>query len=164
MQPRRAAIGLVLLGAFLLSARLTGQTGWAWAALAAVGFLAAYARTGSYGLLVVGGTLTGVAVGLLFGNWGWPGAFPLSVGSGLLAVNGVEPRRGDAAVPLLGALLVASGVIGTLLASREVIAVPFALLVLAAGFVVLWRQRPRRAGGAPSLAPPRRRRYDDPTP
>lgn len=164
MQPRRAAIGLVLLGALLLGARLSGQTGWAWAALAAVGFLAGYARTGGYGLLVVGGTLTGVAVGLLFGGWGWPGAFPLSVGTGLLTVNGIEADRGSPIVPLLGALLVASGVVGTLLASSEVIAVPFALLVLAAGTAVLWRQRPRRARNAPSLVPPQPRRYDDPPP
>ena len=85
---------LIGLGALFLLSRIDVDTGWLWVGIIAAAFLYGYVRNKSYGLLVAGSVLTGVAVGLLLEEgWGWNGAFLVSLGIGFLAIDRVEPRQ-----------------------------------------------------------------------
>lgn len=140
MEPHRIAFLLIALGASFLLARWVGDAGWLWTLLAGAAFVAAYARSGGYGLLLVGGVLVGVAVGLLLGGRGWPGAFPVSVGAGLLTVEGLEPRPGSVTRPL-GIGLLALGLVWGLLASGPQLASSVGLASILIGALLLWRRR-----------------------
>lgn len=57
---------LILLGVLFLFARWTGIGGEGIVAVIGVAFLAAYAVTGQYGLLVPGGIMTGLGIGIIY--------------------------------------------------------------------------------------------------
>lgn len=143
---------LIVIGAIALLSRLADGAGWLWIGLVSIGFLVAYVRERTYSFLVVGGILSGIAVGILLeGSWNWEGAFLISLGIGFAAIDRVEPRRSR--WPLfVGAALAALGLVVGLISSGVLGSPWFALLLIAAG-VWLLRRRSRPAGDAPGADP-----------
>jgi len=169
---RLVAYALIAIGLVALLSRLTGDSGWLWIGLVAAGFLAGYQRERVYAFLVLGSVLMGVAVGILLeGSWHWPGAFLVSLGAGVAAIDLAAPR--DNRWPrIVGLGLIALGVVTGLAETGVLTSSIFAVLLIAAGIamVVLSRRSsadasvaaPGPAGGAaatpspaaPPLAPP----------
>ena len=150
------AYGLIGLGALALLARLTDGAGWLWIALVAVALLAAYASQRTYGLLVVGGLLAGTAVGILLQQL-FPrcdGVFLIALGAGLFAIDAVDPRE-PRWPRIVGLGLAVVGLVLALAASGALSSAWFAVLLIVAGALILWR---RREAGAfpPPVRQPRR--------
>lgn len=142
MEPRRLIAYLLLaLGTVTLLGRLSGGTGWLWVAVVAVAFLYAYAREGTYGLLVIGSILSGVAVGILLeGNLHWEGAFLVSLGAGFVAVDLIEPRS-NRWPRIVGAIVIVLGLAVGIAQAGVLGSTWFALLLIAAGvYLVVHRQ------------------------
>lgn len=150
---------LIGLGVLALLARLTDGAGWLWLGLVAAALLAAYAQGRTYGFLVLGGVLAGSAVGLLLQS-AFPrcdGVFLIALGVGLVAIDRVEPRapRWPRA---LGWTLLVVGVLAGLASSGLLSSTWFALLLIGAGAVLLWRRReaaafPPQVRGGPGPRP-----------
>ncbi len=140
---RLIAYVLIGIGALALLSNLGGDVGWLWVGLVAAVFLGAYLSQRNYGFLVVGSILAGVALGILLeGNWGWDGAFLISLGAGFFAIDRVEPRKNR--WPLYAAgILVVIGLISGLSEAGMFSSIWFALLLIAVG-VYLILQRGRR--------------------
>ena len=84
---------LIGVGSLFLLSRLDMDTGWIWVGLVAAAFLWGYTTRKSYGLLVAGSILAGVAVGILLEeSWGWNGAFLVSLGVGFAMIDRIEPK------------------------------------------------------------------------
>lgn len=137
---------LIGVGVLFLLARLEFGSSWLWLALVAAGFLAGYANQKSYGLLVIGCVLAGLAVGLLLG------AGPLvmlGLAAGFLAIDRIEPR-GNRWPIVTAAVLAGIGVLGWLIDTGFVGSLLFALILIAVGFYLLTRgsRAPRAQGGA----------------
>jgi len=141
---RLVAYALIAIGLVALLSRLTGDSGWLWVGLVAAGFLAAYQRERIYAFLVLGSVLMGVAVGILLeGSWHWPGAFLVSLGAGVAAIDLAAPR--DNRWPrVVGLGLIALGVVTGLAESGMLTSSAFAVLLIAVGIalVVLSRRSP----------------------
>lgn len=163
MQVRRVVIVVLAFAGLVAAADLLGRSGWAWALVAGGAFAYGHARTGSHELLAVGGALVGVSVGLVFGAWGWPGAFPLSVGAGLVTADWLAPRTGSWTLPLGATLLLAGLAIGVF-ASRATAATALALALVALGVLLTARGRQAPPPKPAALPAPPRRRDDDPAP
>lgn len=140
---------LIGVGVLFLLARLEFGSSWLWVGLVAAGFLAGYANQKSYGLLVVGCVLAGLALGLLLG------AGPLvtlGLAAGFLAIDRIEPR-GNRWPVVTAAVLAGIGVLGWLIDTGFVGSLLFALILIAVGFYLLTRGGPRAARAQGSAAP-----------
>lgn len=142
---------LIAIGALALLSRLTDGAGWLWLALVAAALLYGYRRQRTYGFLVLGCVLAGMAAGLLLQQvFDADGPFLVALGGGLIALDLIERRHprwpwgiGIALVILgTGTFLVDSGMLGSAW---------FALLLIAAGAYLLWRRE-----GDGLFPPPRR--------
>lgn len=142
--PRTTSLAYLLigLGALALLARLADGAGWLWLGLVAGALLYGYVRQRTYGFLVLGSVLAGAAVGLLLQGL-FPrcdGVFLIALGVGLVAIERVETRA-----PRwpwwLGLALVAVGTLNGLIDSGLLSSTWFALLLIAAGALLLWRRR-----------------------
>lgn len=82
---------LIGIGVVALISSSAGIFSWLWVALLSAAFLAAYLWSPKYyGLLVVGGLLSGVAVGLALGNFA---AMLISLGAGFFVIDSIAPRQ-----------------------------------------------------------------------
>ncbi len=116
-------------------ARLLGSSSWLWVTLAGGGFLIAYGRFGTRGVLLVGAALAGSGVGILFeGVASWDGAYLLSVGGALAVADSLDPPPGHV-VLVAGVVLAAIGLVVGLAAEGPTKAVVLACLI--AGAVAL---------------------------
>ena len=132
---------LIGVGALALLARTSGDAGWFWVGLVAAAFLAAYASRKSYGMLVPGCILTGIAVGLMLeGAWGWDGAFLISLGMGFVAIDRVEPRKSRWSV-LVGGILAVLGLLIGLAESGALGSIWLALLLIGGGVYMVRRKQ-----------------------
>ena len=154
---RLVAYALIAIGLVALLSRLTGDSGWLWIGLVAVGFLVAYQREHIYAFLVLGAILMGVAVGILLeGSWHWPGAFLVSLGAGVAAIDLAAPRE-NRWPRIVGLGLIALGVVTGLAETGVLMSSAFAVLLIAAGIamVVLSRRGPaREVAVGPGATPP----------
>lgn len=134
---RLVAYALIAIGIVALLSRLTPDAGWLWIGLVAAGFLFAYQRGHVYPFLVVGSILMGVAVGILLeGNWHWPGAFLVSLGAGVAAIDLAAPRA-NRWPRLVGLVLIGLGLLAGLAQTGFLTSAAFAVLVIAAGLVLV---------------------------
>lgn len=132
---------LIALGVMALLARFTGGAGWLWVTLVAAALLWGYTIQKNYGLLVAGSIVMGVAIGLLLeNNWGWNGAFLVSLGIGFIMIDRIETRQNRWPF-YVGAMIAAFGVIAGLLASGFLGSFWFALLLIVAGAFLLSRDK-----------------------
>lgn len=139
----RLLFGVALLATLLLVSLWLSSSSWLWLLLAAVLFLAAYVRTGIYGLLVVGALLAGASVGILLEvALRWSGAFLVGLGTGLGTVEAIEERPRH--WPLVfGLAFVGLGMlVGIFDAGWRAVLIAS----LAAGGALLWRPLRRRRG------------------
>jgi len=108
---------LVVIGAVLLAGRFSDIVAAGGAALwIGLGFLTWWAFSGSYGLLVPAGVLTGLGLGSMLGEGGFYGnAVALGLGAGFLAIYALDAlrrRRRSSWWPLVpGIVLVAVGLL-----------------------------------------------------
>jgi hypothetical protein len=147
---RLVAYALIAIGLVALLSRLTGDSGWLWIGLVAIGFLVVYQREHIYAFLVLGAILMGVAVGILLeGSWHWPGAFLVSLGAGVAAIDLAAPRE-NRWPRIVGLGLIALGVVTGLAETGVLTSSAFAVLLIAAGIamVVLSRRGPAGAAAA----------------
>jgi predicted membrane protein len=130
---------LIAIGIIALLARFTGDIGWLGIAIIAAALLWRYTVQKSYGLLVAGSVVMGVAIGLLLeNNWGWSGAFLISLGIGFMMIDRIETRSNRWPF-YVGAVLAAFGLIVGLLDSGFLGSFWFALLLIVAGAFLLSR-------------------------
>ncbi len=128
---------LIAIGAMALLARFTGGAGWLWVAVVAAALLWGYSVQKSYGLLVAGSIVMGVAIGLLLeDNWGWSGAFLISLGIGFIMIDRIETRSNRWPF-YVGAVLAAFGLVIGLLDSGFLGSFWFAILLIGAGAFLL---------------------------
>lgn len=141
------AYALIAIGVVALLGRLSGGAGWLWVGLVAIGFLWAWVMQKSYGLLVTGCILAGIAVGILLeSSWGWNGAFLISLGIGFVMIDRLETRQNK--WPLyVGGILAVLGVLIGILETGFLGSFWFALLLIAGGVFLL-----TRSGGSDSSA------------
>jgi HRDC domain len=135
------AYALIAVGVVALLGRMSGGAGWLWVGLVAIGFLWAYVAHKSYGFLVTGSILAGVAVGILLeSSWGWNGAFLVSLGVGFVMIDRLETRQNK--WPLyVGAILASLGLVIGLLETNFLRSFWFALLLIGGGVFLLTRSR-----------------------
>ena len=147
MHRRRLATALIGLGVLLTLERLVEADGWLWTAHASAAFLAAYARGRVRGLLVLGCVLGGVAVGLLVGGLGIPGAFWVALGVGVMAIDRIEPEPDERALRV-GAGLAALGLLWGVASDGWLEDARFALVLVVVGLLLFAERRdPRRGVG-----------------
>ncbi len=132
---------LIGVGALFLLSRLDMDTGWLWIGLVGAAFLWGYVSRKSYGLLVAGSVLTGVAVGLLLEeSWGMNGAFLVSLGVGFAMIDRIEPKKNR--WPLyVGALLGLFGLVVGLSETGVLGSFWFALVLIGAGAYLLGQNK-----------------------
>lgn len=140
---RRLLLAASLLAAVLLAAWATPSDGWLWTALAASGFLAAYARQRVHGLLVLGCLLAGLAGGLLIGGPATPGGFWVALGLGVMAIDRVAPEA-DKRSLRIGAALTAFGILYGVASAGWLDDLRFAIVIVLAAFLLLGSGRARR--------------------
>jgi hypothetical protein len=135
------AYALIAIGVVALLGRLSGGAGWLWVGLVAIGFLWAWVMQKSYGLLVTGCILAGIAVGILLeSSWGWNGAFLISLGIGFVMIDRLETRQNK--WPLyVGGILAVLGVLIGILETGFLGSFWFALLLIAGGVFLLTRSK-----------------------
>jgi hypothetical protein len=133
------AYALIAIGVVALLGRLSGGAGWLWVGLVAIGFLWAWVAQKSYGLLITGCILAGIAVGILLeSSWGWNGAFLISLGIGFVMIDRLETRQNK--WPLyVGGILAVLGVLIGILETGFLGSFWFALLLIAGGVFLLTR-------------------------
>jgi hypothetical protein len=139
---------LIGFGVFLLIVYWTGIGGEAVPLVIGISFLAAYAVTRTYGLLVPGGILTGLGTGIVLGVGGGPETSPvLGLGLGFVAIYVISLLARDPVQhwwPLIpGGILTVIG-LSTMPATRNLVTfvVP-AVLILAGAAVVVGFGRPQ---------------------
>jgi hypothetical protein len=149
---RLVAYALIAIGLVALLSRLTGDSGWLWIGLVAAGFLVAYQRERVYSFLVLGSVLMGVAVGILLeGSWHWPGAFLVSLGAGVAAIDLAAPRE-NRWPRIVGLALIVLGVITGLAEAGVLTSSAFAVLLIAAGVVLVVMSRRGPAPGSEAVS------------
>jgi hypothetical protein len=136
---------LIAIGVLALLASVSGGAGFLWVGLLAAAAFVAYAYWKNYGFLVLGGILGGVALGILLESWGWDGGFLVCLGIGFLVIDRIEPRKSHWPV-YVAAILVILGLITTLSAMGILGSVWFALVIIAVGVYLLYRQQKRGRG------------------
>jgi len=138
---RLLAFLLIGLGVLAMLNRVSDQAAWLWVGLVAGAFIWAYLQRKTYGLLVTGCILTGVAVGILLeASWNWDGAFLISLGAGFFAIDQVE--RKENRWPLyVGAVVAALGLIIGLLESGILSSIWFAIALIGSGLFLITQQR-----------------------
>lgn len=137
---------LIGVGVLFLLSRLDVDAGWLWVALVAAGFLWGYSARKSYGLLVAGSILTGVAVGLLLEQgWGWNGAFLVSLGVGFVMIDRIEPKANRWPV-YVGGVLALFGLIVGLSETGILGSFWFALVLIGAGAYLLNQDKKKEVG------------------
>jgi hypothetical protein len=135
------AYALIAVGVVALLGRLSGGAGWLWIGLIAVAFLWAWVTQKSYGLLVTGCILAGIAVGfLLESSWGWNGAFLISLGIGFIMIDRLETRQNKWPF-YVGAILAVLGLLIGILETGFLGSFWFALLLIGAGVFILTRSQ-----------------------
>ena len=144
---------LIGVGSLFLLSRLDMDTGWIWVGLVAAAFLWGYTTRKSYGLLVAGSVLAGVAVGILLEeSWGWNGAFLVSLGVGFAMIDRVEPKTNR--WPLyVGGLLALFGVVVGLSETGVLGSFWFALILIGAGAYLLGQNKKEVGRGSPTTHP-----------
>lgn len=91
----RLLFGVALFASLVLVSWVVSSSGWLWILVAALIFLALYARSGVYAFLVLGVVLVGASVGILLEIAAqWSGAFLVSLGGAGIAIEGLEERSG----------------------------------------------------------------------
>lgn len=136
MDLRRLATLLILFGGLVALGRVVEADGWLWMTLASIAFLIGYERQRVRGLLVLGCVLAGVAGGLLLGGLGIPGAFWVSLGVAVMAIDRVEPQP-DKGVFRLGAGLAAFGILWGIASAGWLEDARFALVLVLVGLLLL---------------------------
>ena len=144
---------LIGVGSLFLLSRLDMDTGWIWVGLVAAAFLWGYTTRKSYGLLVAGSVLAGVAVGILLEeSWGWNGAFLVSLGVGFAMIDRIEPKTNR--WPLyVGGLLALFGVVVGLSETGVLGSFWFALILIGAGAYLLGQNKKEVGRGSPTTHP-----------
>ena len=146
------AYALIALGLLALLTQASGSTGWLWLGVVAAASLTAYVNTRTYGFLLLGAVLAGSALGIVLTDlFAWDGAFLVSLGLGLVAVDRVEPRPQRYAT-YLGGVLAALGLLAGVVESGVLGTLWLPLVLIALGVALLWRRRD--SGGA--FPPPQR--------
>jgi HRDC domain/TgpA N-terminal domain len=137
------AYALIAVGVVALLGRLSGGAGWLWVGLVAIGFLWAWVAQKSYGFLVTGCILAGVAVGILLeSSWGWNGAFLISLGIGFIMIDRLETRQNKWPF-YVGIILAVLGLLIGILETGFLGSFWFALLLIGAGVFILTRSQGR---------------------
>ncbi len=140
------AYALIAVGVVALLGRLSGGAGWLWIGLIAIAFLWAWVTQKSYGLLVTGCILAGIAVGfLLESSWGWNGAFLISLGIGFIMIDRLETRQNKWPF-YVGVILAVLGLLIGILETGFLGSFWFALVLIGAGVFLLTRSQ--GSGGA----------------
>ncbi len=162
-------VGLVLIaiGLGLLAVILTDVGGEVFLGAVGLGFLVAYAATRSYGLLIPGAIITGLALGIAATSLGAPDpAGVLGLGVGFLAIVVVDrlreaPRPGWWWPIIPGGILSAIG-IAELVGAGDLpaYAVPAALIIVGAALLFGRGGRESQQDLPPSEAPPEHERLD----
>jgi hypothetical protein len=135
------AYALIAIGVVALLGRLSGGAGWLWIGLIAVAFLWAWVAQKSYGFLVTGCILAGIAVGfLLESSWGWNGAFLISLGIGFIMIDRLETRQNKWPF-YVGVVLAVLGFLIGILETGFLGSFWFALILIAAGVYLLTRSQ-----------------------
>lgn len=107
----RLLFGVALFATLVLISWVLSSSGWLWILVAALIFLALYARAGVYTFLVIGAALVGASVGILLEVAAhWSGAFLVSVGGAGVAIEGLEERPGHWPL-IIGLAFIGLGVI-----------------------------------------------------
>jgi hypothetical protein len=147
-------VGLVLLvvGGAALLAVTTGIGGEVVVAAVGIAFLASYAATRTYGLLIPGGILTGLGTGIVVASQGGPDAavpFGLGVGFLLIAlIDGVHgTRQGGWWWPLIPGGILATVGLTELLGARDAGAYIVPAVLILVGLALLVRRTPARPTG-----------------
>lgn len=146
---RTLAYLLIGLGAFFLLVR-NGGADWLWLALLGAIFLFGYVSRKTYGFLVAGSVLLGIAVGSLIGS---QGGMLLSLAAGFFAIDQVE-RRPNRWPYYTAGILAVLGVLSALGSLGILTSVGFALLLIAAGVYLLYREREKGTRVPYNDAPP----------
>jgi hypothetical protein len=161
-------VGLVLIaiGLGLLAVILTDVGGEVFLGAVGLGFLIAYAATRTYGLLIPGAIITGLALGIGASSLGAPDAAGvLGLGVGFLAIVAVDRLRGSPRAgwwwPLIpGGILSAIGVAELVgVEDLPAYAVPVALIVVGA-VLLLRRGGPDTRRDPPPSEPAEHERVD----
>lgn len=139
----RLLFSVALFATLVLVSWALSSSSWLWIFVAALIFLALYARAGVYAFLVIGAVLVGASVGILLEVAAhWSGAFLVSLGGAGVAIEGLEERRGHWPL-IIGLAFIGLGVlVGLIDAGR------FTLLLVGilAGAVALGLALRRRPG------------------
>jgi HRDC domain len=146
------AYALIAVGVVALLGRLSGGAGWLWVGLVAIGFLWAWVAQKSYGFLVTGCILAGVAVGILLeSSWGWNGAFLISLGIGFIMIDRLETRQNKWPF-YVGIVLAVLGLLIGILETGFLGSFWFALILIGAGVFILTRSQGSNTGGSDNSA------------
>lgn len=146
---RTLAYLLIGLGVFSLLVR-NGGADWLWLALLSIIFLFAYISRKTYGFLIAGSVLMGVAVGSLIDS---QGGMLLSLAAGFFAIDQVE-RRPNRWPYYTAGILAVLGVLSALGNLGILSSVGFALLLVAGGIYLLYREREKGNRAPYNDAPP----------
>ena len=146
---RTLAYLLIGLGVFFLLVR-NGGADWLWLALLSAVFLFGYVSRKTYGFLIAGSVLLGVAVGSLIGS---QGGMLLSLAAGFFAIDQVE-RRPNRWPYYTAGILAVLGVLSALGSLGILTSVGFALLLIAGGIYLLYREREKGTHAPYNDAPP----------
>ena len=146
---RMLAYVLIGLGVFSLLAR-NGGTDWLWIALLGGVFLVGYVSRQNYGFLIAGGVLMGIAVGTLIDS---QGGMLLSLAAGFFAIDRVERRPNRWPLYTAGILAVL-GLFSALGSLGVLSSVGFALVLLAGGLYLLYREHEKSGGATYSPSTP----------
>ena len=136
-QQQLLAYALIAFGGVLLLTRLGGAD-WLWLALLGGAFLLGYVSRKSYGFLVAGGVLMGVAVGTLIDT---QSGFLLSLAAGFFVIDRIEPKPNRWAL-WTAAIFAVLGALGMVSVTGLLSSVGFALVLIAGGAYLLLRDRP----------------------
>jgi hypothetical protein len=164
---RIVGVLLIAIGLGLLAVLLTDVGGEVFLGAVGLGFLAAYASTRNYGLLIPGAIITGLALGIGAASLGAPDATGvLGLGVGFLWIVILDrlwaPPRPGWWWPLIpGGILSAIG-IGELVGAGDLPAYAMPVVLIVVGAALLFGRGGRRAAQdpPPSEARPEHERLD----
>ena len=145
---------LIGVGSLFLLSRLDMDTGWLWVGLVAAAFLWGYVARKSYGLLVAGSVLAGVAVGILLEeSWGMNGAFLVSLGVGFAMIDRIEPKTNRWPLYVGGTVAIFGLAVGLFSEPGILGSFWFALILIGAGAYLLGQNKKEVGRGSPTTHP-----------